>query len=207
MAYRCLNHPERDAIGICVKCRKYLCVECATKIAGVNYCADCLPSAKRREQKQPRSWEKPAAALVTLVSLLVCSLLAGGFAVFFVPQASSETPEERWEENDEWMETIVSALFMFHADRGRYPTDDEGLDALLDSTGVPGQGFSYLDNPKLNAWGEIVDIYSTPVAYHLGDFVSPVIVSAGGDGEFQTEIRALSYGEGGGGDDAVFWVR
>ena len=85
MAYRCLNHPERDAIGICVKCRKYICAECATRISGVNYCADCLPRAGAEDTRRSLSWEKPVAAILMVLSLLVCSFIIGVFAVLFEP--------------------------------------------------------------------------------------------------------------------------
>jgi hypothetical protein len=38
----CPNHPQREAIGICVRCRRRVCSECATKVDGINYCVDCL---------------------------------------------------------------------------------------------------------------------------------------------------------------------
>ncbi len=209
MAYHCLNHPERDAIGICVKCRKYVCVECATKIEGVNYCADCLPRAHRREGKRTRSWERPAAAVVTLASLLVCSLCIGGFAVFGIPQARSDVPEERWEENDEWMETIVGALLEFREDCGRFPAADEGLQVLmLDYYGeISGWDGPYLDSPMAREWGEVEDVYGTPIRYWSDGLETPVIVSAGADGEFEDETDTLTSDEGDSGDDVVFWVR
>jgi hypothetical protein len=38
----CPNHPKREAIGICVECRRRVCSECATKVDGINYCVGCL---------------------------------------------------------------------------------------------------------------------------------------------------------------------
>jgi hypothetical protein len=43
----CPNHPQREAIGICIECRRRVCSECATKIDGINYCVDCLASLAR----------------------------------------------------------------------------------------------------------------------------------------------------------------
>jgi B-box zinc finger len=40
----CPNHPQREAIGICVRCRTRVCSECATKVDGINYCVACLGS-------------------------------------------------------------------------------------------------------------------------------------------------------------------
>ncbi|HKJ93355.1 MAG TPA: B-box zinc finger protein [Longimicrobiales bacterium] len=38
----CQNHPQREAIGICVQCRVRICSECTTKVEGINYCVSCL---------------------------------------------------------------------------------------------------------------------------------------------------------------------
>lgn len=47
-AFHCANHPRREGVGICVGCRAVVCVECATKIDGMNYCIACLRSAAPR---------------------------------------------------------------------------------------------------------------------------------------------------------------
>jgi hypothetical protein len=39
---RCSYHPERVGVGICVECRKVICVECTTQFEGINRCARCL---------------------------------------------------------------------------------------------------------------------------------------------------------------------
>ena len=41
-ATACANHPRREAIGICVRCRTQVCGECTTKVDGINYCVTCL---------------------------------------------------------------------------------------------------------------------------------------------------------------------
>jgi hypothetical protein len=38
----CENHPQREAIGVCVTCRTRVCSECSTKVGGINYCVRCL---------------------------------------------------------------------------------------------------------------------------------------------------------------------
>jgi hypothetical protein len=45
----CPNHPQREAIGICVRCRRRVCSECATKVDGINYCVTCLAELAKRE--------------------------------------------------------------------------------------------------------------------------------------------------------------
>ncbi len=38
----CFQHPDREAIGICVVCRRPICAECSTPIEGINRCAACV---------------------------------------------------------------------------------------------------------------------------------------------------------------------
>jgi len=37
----CYIHPEKDAVGTCVSCGKFICAECNTEIAGKNHCKQC----------------------------------------------------------------------------------------------------------------------------------------------------------------------
>ncbi|MBI3185195.1 MAG: hypothetical protein HYZ28_23915 [Myxococcales bacterium] len=39
---RCHYHPERTGLGICVECRRVICLECTTQFEGINRCAKCL---------------------------------------------------------------------------------------------------------------------------------------------------------------------
>ena len=43
----CENHPQREAIGVCVQCRTRVCSECSTKVEGINYCVRCLAGLAR----------------------------------------------------------------------------------------------------------------------------------------------------------------
>jgi hypothetical protein len=58
----CPNHPQREAIGICVRCRRRVCSECATKVEGINYCVTCLAELARRQASR-RSVRLPALAV------------------------------------------------------------------------------------------------------------------------------------------------
>lgn len=43
----CQNHQQREAIGVCVQCRRRVCSECSTKVEGINYCVSCLSGLAR----------------------------------------------------------------------------------------------------------------------------------------------------------------
>jgi hypothetical protein len=51
----CENHAQREAIGVCVRCRTRVCSECATKVDGINYCVRCLAglAGERARDKDP----------------------------------------------------------------------------------------------------------------------------------------------------------
>jgi len=44
---KCVNHPERDSIGICSNCSKGVCIYCRTVIEGKGYCPSCAENAAK----------------------------------------------------------------------------------------------------------------------------------------------------------------
>ncbi len=46
---KCYNHPDRDAVGVCVKCGKAVCVEDSVVIDGKLYCKDCATTIPNKE--------------------------------------------------------------------------------------------------------------------------------------------------------------
>lgn len=57
----CAYHPEADAVGACVQCRRFVCAECKVELEGKIYCNPCaeeLLSAKAQveEGKPDRVW-------------------------------------------------------------------------------------------------------------------------------------------------------
>ena len=77
-AAACRNHPDREAIGVCVKCRTRVCGECSTKVDGINHCVACLAALAvdvggARPVAAPRSARAGAivggALLVTVTGL------------------------------------------------------------------------------------------------------------------------------------------
>ncbi len=43
---KCYNHPDRDAVGVCIKCGKAVCAEDSIVVDGKLYCKDCNKSAE-----------------------------------------------------------------------------------------------------------------------------------------------------------------
>ncbi len=59
-AFRCVNHADRAAIGVCVKCRSQVCADCTTKVQGINHCLKCL---QRQVLPTDTSIRRPSASL------------------------------------------------------------------------------------------------------------------------------------------------
>ncbi|WP_242448845.1 type II secretion system major pseudopilin GspG [Burkholderia metallica] len=95
--------------------------------------------------------QKGFTLLELLVVLLIIALLAG----YVGPKLFSQVDKAKVKSTEAQMKTIGDALTQFRLDTGRYPTADEGLDALVvepqDASGWSGP---YLAKsvPK-DAWG------------------------------------------------------
>ncbi|MFW5878413.1 MAG: hypothetical protein ACOCVR_01210 [Myxococcota bacterium] len=85
LASNCTNHPDRAAIGVCVLCRKPICIECSTPMAGIHRCADCLAGLERDTSSQPRaaSAAHPLVWAMILLGLVLPSLGWASVAAVF----------------------------------------------------------------------------------------------------------------------------
>ncbi len=67
----CQNHIDREAIGICIKCRARICSECVTQIEGVNHCVSCFGTAGAKQQATPQSASFALSVALASVSAVV----------------------------------------------------------------------------------------------------------------------------------------
>jgi hypothetical protein len=65
----CENHPERAAVGLCMRCRAPVCAACCTRVDEVNHCPACLKELASRPPPAPPS-SAPAAALLVAAACL-----------------------------------------------------------------------------------------------------------------------------------------
>jgi hypothetical protein len=63
----CHYHPDRTAIGVCVRCRRVICAACSTRMDGINHCHACLASLSNRQLVKVQSG--PRVKLVLLLGL------------------------------------------------------------------------------------------------------------------------------------------
>jgi len=218
-SFQCRNHPEREGVGICVACRRVFCVECSTKIDGVNHCRECL--GKRQRTAAATRTRRPSvlgrAFEIAFSSSIVAASVLVVFAALVVLGETSQHGSGKRVANGERMESIARALRTYKRDTGAFPTDDEGLAALLrrpdTATGWRGP---YVEASFADPTGTmLLDAFEQPVHYRAprtGE-TSCVIGSGGGDRILQTDlatVERLKYspaGEGAGEeDDLILFV-
>lgn len=55
---KCNQHPEKEAIAVCVSCKKFLCEDCKIKVNGRNYCKQCSDElCEVQKEYEPNDFE------------------------------------------------------------------------------------------------------------------------------------------------------
>jgi general secretion pathway protein G len=114
----------------------------------------------------------------TLVELIVVVIIIGLLAGLVLPQFIRQEEKAKLRTTKAQIELFGTALDTFRLDVGRYPTTDEGLQALRQKPG----GLERWDGPSLRK--ELpLDPWSKPYAYRSpGEHGAYDIVSYGADG-------------------------
>ncbi len=114
----------------------------------------------------------------TLIELLIVMILLGLLAALVAPKMFQKVGSSKLKVAKAQIGMIGTALDAFRLDVGRYPTREEGMDALRRNPGVDGWDGPYM--PKdvpLDPWGRAY-IYVSPGEH--GDYD---LCSLGGDGQ------------------------
>ena len=102
-----------------------------------------------------RSWRHSAAAGFTLIEIMVVVVILGILAALIAPNVISRIDEAQITKVKQDIRAVESALKLYRLDRFKYPTTDEGLNALVtppsDST-VPWPPGGYLDRLPKDPW-------------------------------------------------------
>lgn len=116
----------------------------------------------------------------TLVELLVVLVILGLVMGLVGPRVLGYLSSSRERTMHLQVESFASALDLYYLDMGRYPTNSEGLDALIKApAGTARWGGPYLKQPRVpdDPWGN-------PYQYHVPGKSTPYsIVSLGADGK------------------------
>lgn len=145
-------------------------------------------SSRAREQVDPRRRHRRGERGLTLVELLVVLVIIGLIATFAVPQVMRYLGSARHDAAEVQIRRLSGILDLYRLDVGRYPDEQDGLDALVSQP----QGATRWNGPYVQQDDAIIDPWGRPYLYRVpGERAEFDIVSLGADGR-----------EGGDGEDA-----
>ncbi len=116
----------------------------------------------------------------TLVEVMVVVVILGVLAVLIVPRVVGRTDEARAAAAKHDIATIMQSLKLYRLDNGRYPTNEQGLQALAakpQAAPVPGNWRPYLDKVPKDPWGNVYQYLNPGVHGEIDVF------SFGADGQ------------------------
>ena len=99
---------------------------------------------------------RPARTGFTLVEVMVVVVILGILAVLIVPRVLGRTDEARIAAAKHDITALMQSLKLYHLDNGRYPTSEQGLQALVtrpQGAPVPSNWKPYLDKLPRDPWG------------------------------------------------------
>lgn len=115
----------------------------------------------------------------TLIELMIVLVILGLLATTIMPRILNRPEQARRTKAKIEIRNIESALALFKADTGRFPTTSEGLAVLVNNPGMKGyDADGYLDKVPVDPWGNKY-VYICPTVKGK-DYA---VVSYGRDGE------------------------
>ncbi|MET0320422.1 MAG: type II secretion system major pseudopilin GspG [Duganella sp.] len=151
-----------------------------------------LSNVLRSSQPRSRlpSLPRRAARGFTLIEIMVVVVIMGVLAALVVPKLLSRTSESRVAAAKVDIATIMQSLKLYKLDNQRYPTTEQGLQALLEkpTSGPAANGWKaggYLEKMPKDPWGNPYQFLSPGIKGEVD------VYSLGADGQ-----------PGGAGDDA-----
>ncbi len=98
----------------------------------------------------------------TLIELMIVIVILGLLATTIMPRILNRPEQARRTKAAVEIHNLSSALALFKADTGRFPTTSEGLESLVNDPGIKGYNAdSYLDKVPADPWGNKY-IYISP---------------------------------------------
>ncbi len=114
----------------------------------------------------------------TLIELLLVLVILAVLAAVVVPKFTGRSQEAKITATKTQISNIKAALDLFEHDNGRFPTSEEGLQALVDKPNGELSGWhQYMESLPMDGFGKPF-VYRTPGA----NGKSYDIISAGPDG-------------------------
>jgi general secretion pathway protein G len=134
----------------------------------------------------------PVRHAFTLIELLLVLVIITLLAAVVVPKLVGRTEDAKIKTTQASIGSLKSALRIFESDNGRFPTTEEGLQALVRNPGnLPGWKHAYVEdnNVEGDAWGNKW-IYRCPGTHDPDGFD---LSSAGPDGREGTDDDIFTW--------------
>ena len=118
----------------------------------------------------------------TLIEIMVVVVIMGILGALVVPKLMGRTDEARILAAKQDIGTLMQALKLYRLDNGRYPTTEQGLQALVakPTSGPPSNGWrqgGYIDKLPKDPWGNSYQMLSPGIHGEIDVF------SYGADGQ------------------------
>ena len=124
--------------------------------------------------------ERRRAAGFTLVELLVVLIILGLIAAFAAPQVIKFVGGAKTDSAKIQIERLSSVLDLYRLQVGRYPSDDESLNALMEQ---PADAPNW-DGPYLKKADSLIDPWGQPYLYRFpGEHGDYDLYTLGADGQ------------------------
>ncbi len=121
----------------------------------------------------------------TLVEIMVVVVIIGILAALIVPRVVGRTDDARAVAAKQDVAATMQALKLYRLDNGRYPTTEQGLQALFtkpQSQPVPSNWKQYLDKVPKDPWGNAYQYLNPGVHGEIDVFSLGADAQPGGSG-------------------------
>ena len=135
--------------------------------------------------------KKRAARGFTLVEIMVVVVIIGILAVLVVPRVVGRSDDARVAAAKHDVATIQQSLKLYRLDNGRYPTTEQGLQALVakpQGGPVPSNWRQYLDKLPKDPWGKEYQYLNPGVHGEVDVFSLGADGAPGGSGGADADI-------------------
>jgi general secretion pathway protein G len=137
---------------------------------------------------------KPAAPLhfqrgFSLIEIMVVVVIMGVLAALIVPNVMDRPDQARVIATRQDVGAIMQALKLYRLDHGRYPSTEQGLDALVS---VPGGKSGYMDRVPKDPWGKPYQYLNPGVHGEIDVFSLGADGLPGGEG-FDADIGSWTH--------------
>ena len=127
----------------------------------------------------------------TLIELMVVLVIIGVLAALIAPNIISRVGQAKVTAAQSDISTLMNQLKIYKLDNGRYPSTDQGLQALVTKPtagSIPGNWKSYLDKLKDDPWGHPYQYMNPGIKGEID------VLSFGADGQSGGEGKNADIG-------------